>query len=139
MKPIKLVSKRLILRRAQEGDADSLFHYTSDIECSKFLTRAPHTHIDQTQNFLDKCCDRPWEEGGDNFSWVVSLATNEEAIGILIINIEGPQAQVHFGMRKEFWHNGYCSEFLKISTDWLLSHDTTKDMDSLRFREHRLI
>ena len=124
MKPIKLVSKRLILRRTQEGDADFLFRYTNDTESSKYLTRTPHTHIEQTKNFLEKWCDLPWEEGGDNFSWVVSLSSNDEAIGILIVNIEGTQAQVHFGVRKEFWHKGYCSESLKIGTDWLLSHET---------------
>ena len=124
MKPKKLVTKRLVLRRTREGDADFLFRYTSDIECSKFLTRSPHTHIDQTKHFLDKWCDRPWEEGGDNFSWVVSLPSNDEPIGILIANIEGNEAQVHFGLRKEYWHKGYCSEFLKIGTDWLLSQET---------------
>jgi hypothetical protein len=48
MKLKVLISKRLILRCARDGDADYLFRYTNDTECSKFLTRAQHTHIDQT-------------------------------------------------------------------------------------------
>lgn len=122
MKPTNLTSKRLILRRTHEGDADYLLHYTSDLECSKFLTRAPHTNIEQTQSFLDKWCDLSWEKGGDDFSWVVSLASNDEAIGILLTNIEDHQAQVHFGLRRDFWHKGYASELLKVGTDWLLSN-----------------
>ena len=70
MKPKQLISKRLILRRTRDGDADYLFRYTNDPECSRFLTRAPHTHIDQTQNFLNKWCGHPWDVEGDNFAWV---------------------------------------------------------------------
>ncbi|MBI2791152.1 MAG: GNAT family N-acetyltransferase [Gammaproteobacteria bacterium] len=88
MKPTQLISKRLILRRTLKDDADYLFRYTNDAECSKFLTRAPHTHIDQTKNFLNKWCDLPWAVETDNFAWVVSLASNDEAIGLLIANIE---------------------------------------------------
>lgn len=122
MKPANLSTKRLILRRTHDGDADYLFDYTSDIESSKFLTRLPHTDIEQTKKFLDKWCDHPWDEGGDNFCWVVSLASNDEPIGILITKTEECQAEVHFGIRREFWHKGYASELLKVGTDWLLSH-----------------
>ena len=126
MKPTNLTSKRLILRRTRDGDADYLFDYTSDIECSKFLTRAPHTNIEQTKKFLDKWCNISWDNNEDNFSWVVSLALNDEAIGILLTNLEENQAQVHFGLRREFWNNGYGSELLKAGTDWLLSQGSLK-------------
>ncbi len=124
MKPTKLISKRLNLRRAHNGDADHLFRYTSDLECSKFLTRAPHVCIDQTKKFLDKWCDLPWDEESNNFSWVVSLASNDEAIGIFLSKIEDHQAEVHFGIRREYWHQGYATEVLKIGTDWLLSNES---------------
>ncbi len=81
----------------------------------------PHTHIEQTKKFLDKWCDLSWDVEGDNFSWVVSLASNDEPIGVLITKIEEHQAEVHFGIRREFWHKGYASELLKVGIDWLLS------------------
>jgi ribosomal-protein-alanine N-acetyltransferase len=124
MKPIELISKRLILRRTREGDANNLFNYTNDSECSRFLTRRPHTHIEQTQKFLDKWCNLAWEVEDENFSWVVSLASNDEAVGVFIVIIEEREAQVHFGIRREFWRQGYASELLKVGTDWLLSKGT---------------
>lgn len=123
MKPIELTSNRLILRRTRNGDADNLFHYTSDSECSKFLTRAPHAHLEQTQQFLDKWCNLAWDKESDNISWVVSLASNDEAIGLFIVNLEGHKAQIHFGIRKEFWNKGLTTELLNIGVDWLLSSE----------------
>ncbi len=33
-------------------------------------------------------------------------------------------AQVHFGIRRDFWHQGYTSELLQTGSDWLLSDGT---------------
>lgn len=124
MKPKELNTRRLILRRTREGDAKSLFYYTSDPESSRFLSRTPHTHIDQTKKFLDKWCERAWEEESDNISWVISLASSNEAIGVFIATIEGHKAQIHFGIRPEFRQQGYACESIKVGTDWLLSNET---------------
>lgn len=53
MKPTTLSTKRLILRQAIDIDSENLFrNYTSDPECSLFLTRTPHCEISQTVEFL---------------------------------------------------------------------------------------
>lgn len=119
MKPIELESTRLLLRRTKEGDAEYLFNYTKDAECSQFLTRPPHSHIDQTKAFLEKWCNIAWSEERNNIAWVVSLKSNDEAIGLFIVTVEGHKAQVHFGIRREFWGKGYATELLQTGSKWL--------------------
>lgn len=120
MKPREIITSRLLLRRSKDGDAENLFNYTNDSECSRFLTRRPHSHIDQTKDFLEKWCSLAWEKEENNISWVVSLASNNEAIGLFIVIAEGHMAQVHFGIRREFWGRGYTTELLKAGSEWLL-------------------
>jgi len=119
MKPEELYTERLVLRRVKEGDAENLFCYTKDPECSRFLTRSPHRHIDQTKQFLNSWAS--WEKESNNFCWVVGMASNDEAIGIFIANIDGHKAEVHFGIRREFWRQGFTTEFIQAASDWLMS------------------
>lgn len=121
MKPITLSTKRLVLRQAVDIDSENLFrNYTGDTECSRFLTRAPHYDMVQTTEFLKKWCDTPWQKENKQFAWVVSLAENNEAIGVFIVDIEGHKAQIHFGLGQNFWRQGYMTEGGSIVVEWLM-------------------
>ncbi len=122
MKPITLSTKRLILRRAIDIDSENLFrNYTMDPECSLFLTRRPHAHVNETATFLNKWCDISWEKECNEFAWVISLAENNEAIGVFLVSIDGHKAQIHFGVGRNFWRQGYTTESGYTVVQWLLT------------------
>lgn len=121
MKPKVLSTKRLILRSAIDVDSENLFrNYTSDPECSRFLTRLPHSHVDKTAVFLKKWCDTSWQNDSNHFAWVVSLAENNEAMGVFIVMIDEHKAQVHFGIGRKFWRQGYMTELGAVAIEWLM-------------------
>ena len=117
-KPIR--TARLFLREAKEIDSKNLYrNYTSDAECSRFLTRKPHTQIEQTTEFLNKWCKINWEKDSNHFSWVVSHIENDEAIGIFLVSIEDHKAEIHFGLGKEYWRQGFATEAGIAVVKWL--------------------
>ena len=122
MKPIILSTERLILRRAIDIDPENLFrNYTGDIDCSRFLTRKPHKDVDQTAAFLNKWCDIAWEQESDQFSWVVSLPENNEAIGVFIVSKEGHKSEIHSGIGRIFWGKGFATEIGHKVVEWLMA------------------
>lgn len=121
MKPTTLLTKRLILRRAVQNDARSLFNnYTKDPECARFLTRPAHKKVEETSLMLEKLCDVPWEKECDMFAWIISLQESNEPIGVFLIISEGHKAQIHFGIGREFWKQGLVTECANVVIEWLM-------------------
>lgn len=112
MKPITLVSERLILRRANKNDCKNLFrNYLSDKECSRFLTRKPHFCVDQTKKFLAEWCDIPWDIEQMKFAWVIAMAKTNQGIGVFLVNlIDAKTAQIHYGISQAFFRKGLIAE-----------------------------
>jgi [ribosomal protein S5]-alanine N-acetyltransferase len=122
MKPSTISTKRLILRRAISVDSEDLFrNYTSDPECSRFLTRLPHANSDDTATFLDNWCNQSWDKNSEKFAWVVALAETNEAIGVFLVDCEGHKAQIHFGVGRQFWRQGFATELTNAAVQWLIT------------------
>lgn len=123
IKPSVILTKRLTLRCVVDCDVSYLFNnYTSDPECTRFLTRLPHIKIEQTEQFLEKWCIQSWSKESNNFAWIVALSSSNEAIGVFIVDIENHKAQIHYGIGKRFWGNGFVTEACYAVTEWLSQH-----------------
>jgi ribosomal-protein-alanine N-acetyltransferase len=106
-----LVTDRLCLRRAREGDAKVLFNnYTGDLECSRYLQRRPHVSVSETEAMLRKLCDEAWDTPGAPFSWVIAQRSTDEPIGVFVAFPSGHKTDFHFGISKRFWACGLASE-----------------------------
>lgn len=122
MKPSHLSTKRITLRRSQNSDVEILFHnYFSASCCSKFLTRQPHLHVNQTQNFLNSWCDNAWDYDLGKFGWVIASAESDEPIGVFLVMLEEHKAQIHFGISKNFWRQGLVTEAGNAVIQWLMN------------------
>jgi ribosomal-protein-alanine N-acetyltransferase len=123
MKPITLTSERIVLRRGIETDVITLFqNYCSDTDCSRFLTRKPHTNTEQTAKFLKEWCDAPWDEEDNKFAWVVALKETDEAIGVFLVCLqESYKAEIHYGIARNFWKQGLTTELSHLAIEWLMS------------------
>lgn len=122
MKPTTLSTNRLLLRRSQIGDEESLFrNYCSNVLSSRFLTRKPHNHIDQTSKFLNTWCNLAWDNNSSQFSWVIALETTNEAIGLFLVITEEHKAQVHYGISRSFEGQGLITEAGHSVVNWLMT------------------
>jgi ribosomal-protein-alanine N-acetyltransferase len=132
MKPRILKTERLVLRSSQPNDVDALFNnYHSDHERSRFLTRKPYTHSDQTRNFLNDWCKNAWSTDATEFSWVIALKENNHAIGIFLVILKEQDAQVHFGISKMYEGQGLITEAGIAVMCWLEKQDQVKTISTI--------
>lgn len=125
MKPTRLLTERLILRRAHEKDSTNLFSdYFSDTHSSRFLTRKPHIHIEQTKKFLTEWCEAPWDQGSDKFAWVIASADTDRGIGIFLVELKDTHsAQIHYGICPNFSRKGFITEAGNAVIQWLIKQE----------------
>jgi ribosomal-protein-alanine N-acetyltransferase len=129
MNPSQLVTSRLYLRSACKGDEKPLFdNYCSDKEQSKFLAREAHINIEQTLNFLKTWGQSAWENHLPDFAWVIALKETNEPIGVFIVKLQNQQAQIHFGISRNYERLGYITEAGSSVIEWLRSHNEIKEI-----------
>lgn len=133
VKPIALSTKRLILRRTNNEDPENLFkNYLSDAISARFLTRKPHTSIDQTKKFLKEWCDLPWENGSKKFAWVIALAGTNEGVGVFLVEEEQDgSVQIHFGIAREHTKKGLVTEAGLTVLHWLIKENNIQKVWAL--------
>lgn len=125
MKPSVLHTPRLTLRCAEKGDEESLFmHYCSHKQSSLYLTRQPHQNLEQTRLFLKTWCETPWKTDCNQFAWVISLKSTNQAIGLFLVEIEEHKAQIHYGISSIFQNQGFVTEAGKKIITWLKNQPT---------------
>lgn len=122
-----LITDRLHLRRAQRGDAKTLFsNYTSNVDCSRFLQRDPHSTVSQTDGILQKFCDEAWNVSGTPFAWVIAKRETDEPIGLFSAFPNGHKTDFHYGIGKRFWGHGLASEAGKAALESLWKSPNTQ-------------
>ncbi|HVT63271.1 MAG TPA: GNAT family protein [Legionellaceae bacterium] len=127
MKPIQLTSPRLILRGGKKTDALSLFNnYCSSSYSSKFLTRLPHTSVEQTYLFLNEWCIAPWINESRRFAWIITLINSDEAIGVFLVENNQDEAQIHYGISQKHERKGLMTEAGEAVITWLKNQKKIK-------------
>ena len=118
---MELRTERLVLRAPVIGDAAALFAVCSDPEVTRYLKFAPHAHVRETVDYLDR---------GDTLSrqsrgrlWIVTLGG--EVIGTASVAVDESHA-VTFGgfFARERWRNGYGLEAARAVVEYLTSNHT---------------
>ena len=79
----RLETKRLLLRKLTETDADAMFvNWASDPEVTRFLTWPAHTDLNVTRYVIGTWL--PLYEKQDYYHWAITLKKNEkEPIGTI--------------------------------------------------------
>lgn len=127
MKPVTLRTNRLILRRANSGDAEALYtNYLSSDERSTFLTRKPYQSISQAREFIHLWCDLPWECAQPTFAWVIATIIDNKPIGLFLTKQNAGHIEIHYGICKEHEGQGLISEAGLIAIEWLSSQPGVK-------------
>ncbi|MBO7564965.1 MAG: GNAT family N-acetyltransferase [Clostridiales bacterium] len=118
-----LETKRLILRRFREDDAEAMFqNWASDPEVTKFLTWPTHTSVDVSKYVLSLWL--PEYEKPDYYHWVITLKENgDEPIGTIhgLIKDELDLVTAGYCLSRKYWHQGIMSEALQALIDFFFT------------------
>lgn len=106
-----LKTKRLVLRKLEIKDVDSIFSMRSDKVSRRYLDAGHHNSIKDSISFLEMI-----NQGIKENKWIlwgITLPKNDELIGTICIwNISKDQQQGELGyeLRNEFTKQGYMNE-----------------------------
>ena len=118
--PERIETKRLVLRIPRLSDVRTIFDtYTHDPEVTRYLMWRPHTHIDETQQFLVGCLDA-WENG-KRFPYVITLKGADDAIGMIDFHIHGSTVGLGYMIARPHWGRGYTPEAVQAVIEWAFS------------------
>lgn len=116
----KLETKRLVLRRLTESDADAMFkNWASDPEVTRFLTWPTHTDVNVTKYVIGTWL--PQYEKNDYYQWAITLKeTEDEPIGTIhgLVNDDLEQITIGYCLGRAWWHQGIMSEAAQAVIDF---------------------
>ncbi len=117
----QLETQRLILRRAQAGDAQPMFdNWGRDPAVTKYLTWPTYTSIEPAYGVLDS-----WIAGYDNpdfYQWMIVPKDLGHPIGsISVVQHKDSVASAEIGycIGRPWWHQGITTEALQAVIDYL--------------------
>lgn len=112
-------SGRIILRRWNEDDAQSLFKYASDPEVGPLAGWPPHKSIEESRTVIRDVFT-------NDETWAIELKETGEAIGCMgyfscgksNIPIGENDCEVGYWVARPFWNMGICTEALTLMLDY---------------------
>ena len=112
-------TKRLILRRWQESDAEALFRYASDPDVGPRAGWPPHKDIEESRTVIRDIFT-------NDRTWAVVLKETGEAIGCMgyfifgesNIEIGEEDAEIGYWIGRPYWNQGICTEALHAMVDY---------------------
>jgi ribosomal-protein-alanine N-acetyltransferase len=116
----EIESRRLILRRFRDGDADDIFdNWASDDEAARFWSWDAHRSVDETKALL-----KSWIVRYDDkkyYHWAIvpkETGRNTGFIYLTEIDEDEKSCSVHFLIGRSFWNRGLMTEALTAVLDF---------------------
>lgn len=120
----QIESDRLVLRKPQKEDLQSLYEIHSDFETNRYNPKGPHQTINETKMMLDEWLQH-WEENGFGY-WVAVMKENNETIGACGIRKaqlnEKQVYNVYYRTKPSSWKKGYIKEAALSSIHYVLNY-----------------
>jgi RimJ/RimL family protein N-acetyltransferase len=111
--------QRLRLRRPRLADAAAIFEYAGDPEVARYAVWPISSSIDSVTERL-RGREDDWSAGSE-FHWVLTLLSNDQAIGAIACSVSGHAAEFGFLVNRRYWGNGYATEACRAVVDWIFS------------------
>lgn len=112
---IRIETERLILRPFSDGDLSALSMLLSDEEVTAFLPMFPLKDMAEARSYLRYI--ETWIRNGGLY-YAICLKDSDLAVGC--IHVSGDDSHdLGYCIRKEFWHNGFCTESCRAVVDLL--------------------
>ena len=112
---IRIETERLILRPFSDGDLSALFMLLSDEEVTAFLPMFPLKDMAEARSYHRYI--ETWIRNGGLY-YAIYLKYSDLAVGC--IHVSGDDSHdLGYCIRKEFWHNGFCTGSCRAVVDLL--------------------
>lgn len=106
-----LKTQRLILRKWEESDAESLFEYVKNPEVESVAGRPPHKSVEESKEIIKN------ELNGADF-YAISEKENNIAVGSVELKLNGhtdmterdDECELGYWLAQPFWGRGYMPE-----------------------------
>ncbi|MBP2242023.1 ribosomal-protein-alanine N-acetyltransferase [Cytobacillus eiseniae] len=127
-----LETDRLILRKIEKSDANSILKYLSDKEVMEFYGLEPFKTVDDALNEIS------WYQSivneGTGIRWGITLKGEDEVIGSCGFLNMVPQhfrTEIGFELSKSYWGQGIASEALEAVITYGFSHLNFQRIEAL--------
>jgi RimJ/RimL family protein N-acetyltransferase len=107
------------LRRPRLSDAAAIFDYASDPEVARYADWPFSSKLESVIELL-RGRESAWNSGSE-FYWVLTLPSDDRAIGAIACSVSGHAAEFGFLLNRRFWRNGYATEASRAIADWIFS------------------
>ena len=114
--PETFVTDRLRLRRPRMSDAGAVLRYGSDPEVVRYMTWPRHSGVDTVEAWLARCA-QAWSTG-EEFSWLLTLPPEDEAIGTVACCVRGAGLDFGFVLSRSSWGRGLATEAARAVVQW---------------------
>jgi len=114
-----LETKRLILRKFTENDADALFEVLSDTDVNTFLPWFPLKNINEAKLFLEEHF-LSYYNNSSSYRYAICLKEKKGPIGYVWLS-NSESCDFGYGLKKEYWHQGIATEASKAVVDRIKS------------------
>ncbi len=110
---------RIRLRRPKASDADAIFEYGSDPEVARYTDWRTRSTVESVRESLGRR-EEQWNSGSE-FTWVITIPTEDRAIGTIGCSLSGHCAEFGFVLNRRVWGNGYATEASRAIVNWIFS------------------
>lgn len=116
-----LLTKRLILRRLNKEDADSIFNnWANDPEVTKYMTWNAHKSVEDTKQILDTWLNEYKEP--KTIRYGIVLKENNELIGAIdVVDYIDNNPEIGYCLSRKYWNKGYMTEACKAVVEYLFA------------------
>ena len=109
-----LLTERLMMRRWQDSDAESLFEYARDPEVGPIAGWPPHESMEESLDVIHNVFN-------GNEAYAICLQENDKAIGAIELKLNGhtdmtdrdDECELGYWLGKPFWGQGIMTEAVK--------------------------
>jgi RimJ/RimL family protein N-acetyltransferase len=117
--PDEFHTARFHLRPPLMSDAEAIFvSYAQDEQVTKYVPWTPHSSIDETNEFVQRCI-RDWEEESA-FPWAIIRIRDNCLLGMVEIRIQGHRADLGYVIAQPDWSKGYATEAVQAVVSWAI-------------------
>lgn len=117
--PNQIDLQRVCLRQVTMEDAESIYEYGSDPLVAHYADWVCRTSIEPLIESI-RARQGTWGEGGD-YSWIISMSTDNRAIGGIRCMLDGDSAEIGFLLNRRFWGQGYAGVAASAVIDWVFT------------------
>lgn len=124
-------TERLILRPLSIEDADDVFAWASDPVVNKYMSYPLHTHISQTQNWINSLSEC------NEFGFCRKDSGELVGAGSITYTEEFDAYELGYNLNKKCWKKGYATEAAKAMIQWAYQSRGARDFFARHANENR--